>query len=101
MQKVDPIEIMLSDIFDKVFYNKEQEPSRKVCGECVGEGVIQRDEGDIDLTFVTCEDCDGVGWVEAEFSRPQNFDRDVGYLDTRRVECLECGGTGEMEVEDD
>lgn len=31
MHKVDPIEIMLSDIFDKVFYSKDQEPSRKVC----------------------------------------------------------------------
>ena len=78
MHKVDPIEIMLSDIFDNVFYSKEQEPSRKVC-----------------------EDCDGVGWVEAEYARPQNFNRDVGYLDTRRVECEECGGTGELEVEDE
>jgi hypothetical protein len=26
MSKVDPMEIMLSDIFDKVFYSKEQEP---------------------------------------------------------------------------
>ena len=78
MQKVDPMEIMLSDIFEKVFYNKDQEPRTNVC-----------------------EDCDGVGWVEAEYPRPQNFDRDVGYLDTRRVECEECGGTGEMEVEDE
>ena len=78
MRTVDPMEIMLSDIFEKVFYNKDQEPSRKVC-----------------------EDCDGVGWVEAEYPRPQNFDRDVGYLDTRRVDCEECGGTGEMEVEDE
>ena len=74
MHKVDPIQIMLSDIFEKVFYNKE--PIRKVC-----------------------EDCDGVGWVEAEIARPQNFDRDVGYLDTRRVECEECGGTGLLEDE--
>jgi len=96
---VDPIEIMLSEIFDKVFYSKEQEPRTKVCGECIGEGVIQRDEGDIDLTIVPCEDCDGVGWVEAEFVRPQNFDRDVGYLDTKRVDCEECGGTGFMEEE--
>ena len=78
MHKVDPIEIMLSDIFDKVFYSKDQEPSHKVC-----------------------EDCDGVGWVEAEYARPQNFNRDVGYLDTRRVDCEWCGGTGELEVENE
>ena len=77
MHSVDPMEIMLSDIFDKVFYSKEQEPNRKVC-----------------------EDCDGVGWVEAEYARPQNFNRDVGYLDTRRVECDECSGTGLLEDED-
>ena len=78
MTSVDPMEIMLSDIFNKVFYNEDREPSRKVC-----------------------EDCDGVGWVEAEYARPQNFDRDVGYLDTRRVDCEECGGTGFMEVENE
>jgi len=77
MHKVDPIQIMLSDIFDKVFYNKE--PSHKVC-----------------------EDCDGDGWYEAEYPRPQNFDRDVGYLDTKRVKCEWCGGTGLLvEVEDE
>ena len=77
MHKVDPIQIMLSDIFEKVFYNKE--PSHKVC-----------------------EDCDGDGWYEAEYPRPQNFDRDVGYLDTKRVKCEWCGGTGLLvEVEDE
>ena len=76
MHKVDPIQIMLSDIFEKVFYNKE--PSHKVC-----------------------EDCDGDGWYEAEYPRPQNFDRDVGYLDTRRVECEWCSGTGLVEDEDE
>ena len=96
---VDPMEIMLSDVFDKVFY--KMNPNVKECPECVGEGVIQRDEGDIDLTIVPCEDCDGVGWVEAEIARPQNFDRDVGYLDTRRVECDECSGTGLLEDEDE
>jgi len=75
MHKVDPIQIMLSDIFEKVFYNKE--PSHKVC-----------------------EDCDGDGWYEAEYPRPQNFDRDVGYLDTKRVKCEWCGGTGLL-VEDE
>ena len=73
MHKVDPIQIMLSDIFDKVFYNKE--PSHKVC-----------------------EDCDGDGWYEAEYPRPQNFDRDVGYIDHQRVECGECYGTGYVEA---
>ena len=34
MHSVDPMEIMLSDVFDKVFYNKEQEVSRKFCEEC-------------------------------------------------------------------
>ena len=75
MHKVDPIQIMLSDIFEKVFYNRE--PSHKVC-----------------------EDCDGDGWYEAEYPRPQGFNRDVGYLDTQRVDCEECGGTGELEVEE-
>jgi hypothetical protein len=78
MHKVDPIEIMLSDIFDKVFYSKEQEPRTKVC-----------------------EDCDGDGEVEIEVFMPQNFDRDVGYIDHQRVECGECYGTGEMEDEDE
>jgi len=76
MHKVDPIQIMLSDIFEKVFYNRE--PSHKVC-----------------------EDCDGDGWYEAEYPRPQNFDRDVGYLDTKRVKCEWCGGTGRVEFEDE
>ena len=75
MHKVDPIQIMLSDIFEKVFYNRE--PSHKVC-----------------------EDCDGDGWYEAEYPKPQNFDRDVGYLDTKRVKCEWCGGTGRLEVEE-
>ena len=76
MHKVDPIQIMLSDIFEKVFYNRE--PSHKVC-----------------------EDCDGDGWYEAEYPRPQNFDRDVGYLDTKRVKWEWCGGTGRVEFEDE
>lgn len=117
MHKVDPIEIMLSDIFDKVFYSKDQEPRTKECEECVGEGVIQRDEGDIDLAFVTCEecggtgeprtticlDCEGTGAAFIEVARPQNFDRDIGYLEEQVIEggCEECGGTGEVEVEDE
>jgi len=95
MHKVDPIEIMLSDIFDKVFYSKEEN-----C-ECGLKEDGTWSEEVFDRFGCTCEDCDGVGWVEAEFVRPQNFDRDVGYLDTKRVDCEECGGTGFMEVEDE
>ena len=77
MHSVDPMEIMLSDVFDKVFYNKEQEPSRKVC-----------------------EDCDGWGAIEVDAPRPHGFDRDVGYMDVDKIECPECEGTGELEIED-
>jgi len=79
MSKVDPIEIMLSDIFDKVFYSKEQEPRTTICLECEGTGAA----------FI-------------EVARPQNFDRDIGYLDEEVIEggCEECGGTGEMEGEE-
>jgi DnaJ-class molecular chaperone len=76
MHKVDPMEIMLSDIFDKVFYS--QEPRTKVCVECDGEGII-----------------------ELEVPRPHNVNRDVGVIDVTPVPCEECGGTGEMEVEDE
>ena len=48
-----------------------------------------------------CEDCDGVGWVETEYARPQGFDRDIGCLDTRRVDCETCHGNGEVEIEDE
>ena len=75
MHKVDPIQIMLSDIFDKVFYRMAQSTTK-------------------------CPDCDGVGWYEADYPKPQNFDRDVGYLDTKRVKCEWCGGTGRLEVEE-
>jgi len=76
MHKVDPIEIMLSDIFDKVFY--KMNPNAKAC-----------------------DFCDGDGEVEIEVFMPQNFDRDIGYIDHKKVECPECGGTGELEVEDE
>jgi DnaJ-class molecular chaperone len=78
MHKVDPMEIMLSDIFDKVFYSKDQEPRTTICLECEGDGE-----------------------VEIEVFMPQNFDRDVGYIDHKKVECPECGGLGEVEVEDE
>ncbi len=76
MHKVDPMEIMLNDIFDKVFYKLRPDYKR-------------------------CPDCDGDGEVEIEVFMPHNFDRDVGYIDHKKVECPECGGTGEMEVEDE
>ena len=76
MHKVDPMEIMLSDIFDKVFY--EDESPR----------------------YKECDNCDGDGEVEIEVFMPQNFDRDVGYIDHQRVECGECYGTGYVEDEE-
>ena len=77
---VDPMEIMLSDIFDKVFYSKEQEPRTTIC-----------------------LDCEGTGAAFIEVARPQNFDRDIGYLDEEVIEggCEWCGGTGRLEVEDE
>ena len=75
MHNVDPMEVMLSDIFDKVFSKLRPDYKR-------------------------CPDCDGEGEVEIEVFMPQNFDRDVGYIDHKKVECPECGGSGEMEVED-
>jgi len=74
MHKVDPIQIMLSDIFEKVFYNKE--PSHKVC-----------------------EDCDGDGKFEVEIARPHNSTRDIGFYDVKKVKCETCDGNGEVEVE--
>ena len=80
MHEVDPIELMLSDIFDKVFYSKDQEPRTTIC-----------------------LDCEGTGAAFIEVARLQNFDRDIGYLDEEVIEggCEECGGTGELEVEDE
>ena len=93
MPKVDPMEIMLSDIFNKVFYSKEPEPRTKECEECVGEDESPR--------YKECDNCDGDGEVEIEVFMPQNFDRDVGYIDHQKVECGECYGTGYVEVEDE
>ena len=80
MHKVDPMEIMLSDIFNKVFYSKDQEPRTTICLECEGTGAA----------FI-------------EVARPQNFDRDIGYLDEEVIEggCEWCDGYGEVEVEDE
>lgn len=73
--EVDPMEVMLNDIFDKVFYKLRPD-------------------------YKKCPDCDGDGEVEIEVFMPQNFDRDVGYIDHKKVECPECGGSGEMEGEE-
>ena len=75
MHKVDPIQIMLSDIFDKVFYKLASNVKK-------------------------CPDCDGEGIIELEVPRPQNFDRDTGVIDVTQVPCEECGGTGELEDEE-
>lgn len=75
MPKVDPIQIMLSDIFDKVFYRMAQSTTK-------------------------CPDCDGDGEVEIEVPRPHNVNRDVGVLDAKNVECDECGGSGRLDVEE-
>ena len=74
--EVDPMEVMLNDIFDKVFYKLRPD-------------------------YKKCPECDGDGEVEIEVFIPQNFDRDVGYIDHKKVECPECYGSGEMEVEDE
>ncbi len=75
MHKVDPMEIMLSDIFNKVFYKLR--PDYKKCPNC-DEGII-----------------------ELEVPRPHNVNRDVGVIDVTPVPCEECGGLGEVEVEDE
>ena len=59
MQKVDPIQIMLSDIFNKVFYRLASNVKK-------------------------CPDCDGDGEVEIEVPRPHNVNRDIGVLDAKR-----------------
>ena len=74
--EVDPMEVMLNDIFDRVFYKLRPDYKR-------------------------CPDCDGEGIIELEVPRPHNFNRDVGVIDVTPVPCEECGGTGEMEVEDE
>ena len=74
--EVDPMEVMLSDIFDKVFYSRERKPDY-------------------------CWVCDGEGIVDVEVYRPHNFNRDVGVIDVTPVPCEECGGTGRSEVEDE
>ena len=39
MHKVDPMEVMLNDIFDKVFYKLR--PDYKKCPECDGDGEVE------------------------------------------------------------
>ena len=76
MHKVDPIQIMLSDIFDKVFYRLASNVKK-------------------------CPDCDGDGEFEVEIARPHNSTRDIGFYDVKKVKCETCDGNGEVEVEDD
>ena len=75
MQKVDLIQIMLSDIFSKVFYRLASNVKK-------------------------CPDCDGDGEVEIEVPRPHNVNRDIGVRDAKKVQCETCDGNGEMEVEE-
>ena len=51
MQKVDPMEIMLSDIFDKVFYSREKKPD--YCWDCDGEGTLMWRSTDLTTLVVT------------------------------------------------
>ena len=76
MHKADPMEIMLSDIFDKVFYNREPKTSK-------------------------CDYCEGDGKIEIEVYRSHNCNRDVGVIDVMKVICPDCGGSGELEAEDE
>ena len=76
MHKVDPMEIMLSDIFDKVFYSREKNPDY-------------------------CWDCDGEGIVDVEVYRPHNVGRDVGVIDVKPMQCETCGGSGRLDVDDE
>ena len=76
MQKVDPIQIMLSDIFNKVFYRLASNVKK-------------------------CPDCDGDGEVEIEVPRPHNVNRDIGVLDAKKVQCETCDGYGKVENEDE
>ena len=76
MHKVDPIQIMLSDIFDKVFYRLASNVKK-------------------------CPDCDGDGEFEVEIARPHNVGRDVGVIDVKPMECETCGGTGRLDVDDE
>ena len=63
MHKVDPMEIMLSDIFDKVFYSREKKPDY-------------------------CWDCDGEGIVDVEVYRPHNVGRDVQFTEEKLTDLV-------------
>ena len=66
------MEIMLSNILDKVFYNKQKSPQ-------------------------FCWDCDGDGVIDVEVYRPHGFNRDIGVIDVEKAECESCNGTGEIQ----
>ena len=63
------MEIMLSKIFDDVFYKTKKKTN-------------------------FCNSCNGDGEFEVNVPRPHNFNRDIGVVDVKKVECSECGGLG-------
>ena len=66
------MEIMLSKIFDDVFYcTKNKAPK-------------------------FCESCEGEGKIEVEIPRPHNYNRDIGVYDVKQIECDECKGLGQI-----
>jgi len=71
------MEMMLSKIFDDVFYKTKHKA----------------------LDF--CESCDGDGQIEVNVPRPHNFNRDIGVVDVKKVKCSECGGLGIIKTEVD
>ena len=71
---VDSIEIMLNDIFRKVFWEPLEQKKKEE---------------------IFCPNCDGWGYVEREVQRPMSFDRDVGCIDVDQIDCPECVGTGQ------
>jgi len=65
------LQVMLSEVFDKVFYKTY---NSKLCKYCGGDGQIE---------------------VEEYF--PRGFNNDIGIVGTKFIECDECKGTGKEE----